>query len=333
MPPTSGKDMRIAFAGSGPFGLPSLGALLEGGQDVVLVVTQPDRPAGRGRLLQVGPVARFARHRNLPLLQPEDVNVSDVVQQIRDLVPDLLVVIAFGQKVGNDLLALPRHGAINLHASLLPKFRGAAPINWALIMGEIETGLSVIRMTDRIDAGDILGQRATGIEPNETASELAERLSGLGARLVTEVVREIPLEEVESRRQNESQATLAPRLKKSDGAIDWGRSAREIHNRVRGVTPWPGASSVLAAKGGRKAVRLVISRTALTERPARGESGTVLDAGPEGIDVATARGVVRILEVTPAGKRTMSAADFVNGYRVGPGAAFVSAGQNVDADS
>jgi len=328
-----GKDMRIVFAGSGTFGLPSLGALIEGGQDVDLVITQPDRPAGRGQLLQVGPVARFARQKNLPLLQPEDVNAPEAVRAIRDVKPDLLIVIAFGQKVGTELLTMPRHGAINLHASLLPKYRGAAPINWALIQGEIETGLSVICMTDRIDAGDILGQRATTVEPNETAGELSERLSQLGARLVTEVVREIPLEEVEPRRQNESQVTLAPRLTKGDGAIDWNQSAREVHNRIRGVTPWPGASTTLTAKGGRKTVRLVVGRTEVPDRPTRGDPGSVIGAGPEGIDVATARGVVRILEVTPAGKRAMSAGDFVNGYRVAPGAAFASADQKVDADS
>lgn len=329
----SASDMRIVFTGSGSFGLPSLTALVEGGQDVALIVTQPDRPAGRGRVLKIGPAARFARQIGIPLLQHEDVNAPDAIGRIRDLKPDLLVVIAFGQKIGDELIALPRYGAVNLHASLLPKFRGAAPINWALISGEVETGLSVIRITDRIDAGDILGQRATAIEPNETAGELADRLASLGARLVTEVAREILLEEVESRRQNESQVTLAPRLKKADGLIDWDRPAREVHNRIRGVTPWPGATTSLAAKGGRKAVRLTLSRTELSERPARGDPGAVLDAGPEGIHVATARGVVRILEVTPSGKRPMSAADFVNGYRIAPGAAFVSAGQRVDADT
>jgi methionyl-tRNA formyltransferase len=312
--------MRIVFAGSGTFGLPSLRALVEGGQDVVLIVTQPDRPAGRGQQVRAGPVKWFARERNIPLIQPEDINAAAAVRRVRQAAPDLILVIAFGQKIGPNLLALPRCGAVNLHASLLPNYRGAAPINWALINGEIETGLTVIGMTDQIDAGDILGQRATAVEPRETADELADRLSKLGARLVTEVVREIPLEEVERRRQNDSQATSAPRLKKSDGQIDWSRSAQEVYNRIRGTTPWPGAFTHLAVGGGKPAVRLVIDKAALV--PAwlgKADPGEIVAAGPGGVDVAAAKGAVRLLALTPAGKRAISAADFVNGYRVKPG--------------
>lgn len=313
--------MRIVFAGSGTFGLPALRALVEGGQEVVGIVAQPDRPAGRGRQIQPGPVKRFARERNLPLFQPDDINAPSCVRRLRDLRPDLLLVIAFGQKIGPALLELPRHGAINLHASLLPKYRGAAPVNWAIINGEVETGLTVIAMTEEIDAGDILGQRATPIDPNETAGELQERLAKLGARLVTEVVREIALDEVARRRQNENQVTFAPRLKKSDGQIDWNRPALQVHNRIRGVTPWPGAFTYLAGQSEKKPdLRLVIGKAAMCPGVApKGEPGTILAAGAEGIDVCTASGAVRILEVTPAGKRPMTAADFVNGHRIRPG--------------
>ena len=318
--------MRIVFAGSGTFGLPTLRALVEGGQDVVLAVTQPDRPAGRGRVVQAGPVKRFAEKSSIPLMQPENVNAPAAVRKIREARPDLLLVIAFGQKIGPDLLALPRYGAINLHASLLPKYRGAAPINWAIIRGETETGLTIIAMTGEIDAGDILGQRATPIEPNETAGELQERLALLGARLVTEVVREIPLDEVERRRQSESQATLAPRLKKSDGRIDWARPAQEVYNRIRGTTPWPGAFTHLALGGAKPPVRVVIDRAVLV--PAGGgktDPGTILACGSKGINVATAQGALRILDLTPAGKRTMSAADFLHGHAVKPGSRFMAA--------
>ncbi|MBM4018669.1 MAG: methionyl-tRNA formyltransferase [Planctomycetes bacterium] len=317
--------MRIVFAGSGTFGLPTLRALVEGGQEVALIVTQPDRPAGRGQAVRVGAVSWFAREQDIPLIQPEDINASAAVRRIRKAAPDLLLVIAFGQKIGPALLALPRHGAINLHASLLPKYRGAAPVNWAIINGETETGLTVIDMTEQIDAGDILGQRATVIEPDETAGELADRLSKLGARLVTEVIREIPLEEVGRRRQNENQATPAPRLKKTDGLIDWNRPAAEVHNRIRGVTPWPGAYTHLAAGAGKPPLRIVVARSRLADAAARGEPGTVLAATPEGIDVAAARGSVRLVEVTPAGKRPMSAADLARGYRVKPGSRFLAA--------
>jgi len=312
--------MRILFAGSGSFGVPTLRALVEGGQEIILIVTQPDRPSGRGQVVRMGPIKAFARETNVPILQPQDINAPAVLRKIRSLKPDLLLVIAYGQKIGQDLLAVPRHGAVNLHASLLPKYRGAAPINWAIINAESETGLTVIAMTPEIDAGDILGQRSTAIEPNETAGELHDRLAKLGARLVAEVVREIVLEEVVRRRQSESQMTLAPRLKKSDGLIDWTRPAQEVHNRIRGTTPWPGAATQLVPDAGKAAVRLVVARSAVLQPTGgKGEPGTVVAAGPDGIDVAAGLGVVRLLELTPAGKRSMSAADFVNGYRVKPG--------------
>ena len=316
--------MRIVFAGSGSFGLPSLRALVGGGHDVALIVTQPDRPSGRGRLVRIGPIKRFARERDIPLLQSENVNTASAVRRVRSAQPDLLLVIAFGQKIGPKLIEMPTYGAVNLHGSLLPKYRGPAPVNRAILDGETETGLTVIAITDQIDAGDILGQRATPIDPNETAGELHDRLAELGARLVTEIVREIPLDEVERRRQNENQVTLAPRLKKSDGRIDWNRPARDVHNHIRGMTPWPGAFAELTMAGKKTTrLRLGIDRAVVSPVAAgKAAPGTIIDAGTQGIDVATARGVVRLLSLTPAGKRTMTAADFVNGYPVKPGLRF-----------
>ncbi|MBE3071291.1 MAG: methionyl-tRNA formyltransferase [Planctomycetes bacterium] len=316
--------MRIVFAGSGTFGLPVLRALVEGGQEVPLIVTQPDRPSGRGQEVRMGPIKWFARERGIALLQPENINAPEAVARIRDVAPQLLLVIAFGQKIGPELLAMPTYGAVNLHASLLPKYRGAAPINWAIINGEAETGLTAIAMTDQMDAGDILGQRPTPIEANETAGELHDRLSALGARLVSEVVREILLDEVGPRRQNENQVVPAPRLKKTDGQIDWNRPAGQVHNHIRGMTPWPGAFTQLRLAGSKKPpIRIVIDRTVVPQVSAvKGEPGCILAGGPQGIDVATSRGAVRLLELTPAGKRTMTAADFVNGHPVKPGMCF-----------
>jgi len=322
--------MRIVFAGSGSFGLPALETLLEGGHEIILAVTRPDRPAGRGRHVRVGPIKDFSRRRSLPLIQPEDINAPDVVRKIRQAQPDLLLVIAFGQKIGRTLLGLPPYGAVNLHASLLPRYRGAAPINWALINGDTETGLTAIAMTDRMDAGDILGQHATPIDPNETAGQLHDRLSVLGARLVTEVVHGIPLEEVERRRQNESQVTFAPALRKSDGHIRWDRPALEVHNRIRGTTPWPGAFTHLAPAPGKPPLRLVVAKAAVSPVGGGAEPGVVVACGPEGIDVAAAAGAVRLQELTPAGKRTMSAADFLNGYKVKPGARFLTLKDQAD---
>ncbi len=324
--------MRIVFAGSGTFGLPTLRALVEGGQEIVLVVTQPDRPSGRGRTVHSGEVKRFAAEQGIRLLQPEDINARGAVRSIRAVAPDLLLVIAFGQKIGPSLIGAPRYGAVNLHASLLPKYRGAAPINWAIINGETETGLTVIEITDRMDAGDILGQRATPIGPDETAGELHDRLALLGARLVTEVVRELALDEVGRRHQNEARVTLAPRLKKTDGLVDWNQPAADVHNLIRGTTPWPGAYTWWRRKAGRETLRLILAKTRLLDGAASAGCcaggagpGVVLAAGREGVDVAAARGAVRILSLTPAGKRTMSAADFVNGYAIEPGARFASA--------
>ena len=313
--------MRIVFAGSGSFGVPALGALMEGGQEVVLAVTQPDRPAGRGRHVEAGLVKRLARERGIALLQPADVNAAAAVRRICEAEPDLLLVIAFGQMLRTPLLSLPRHGAINLHASLLPEYRGAAPVAWAVLRGETETGLTVIQMTERMDAGDILGQRAAPIGPDETAGELAERLAGLGARLVAEVVRDLALEQVERRAQNDAQATLAPRLKKSDGLVRWDQPAPAVHNQIRGTTPWPGATTFLRPRPGKPPLRLVLTRTRLLQATGdAGKPGVVLAASAEGLDVAAARGAVRILELTPAGKRNMSAADFLRGHAVKTGA-------------
>ena len=325
--------MRIVFAGSGSFGLPSLRALIDGGQDVVMILTQPDRPAGRGRLVRLGPVKRFARDNDIPLLQTENVNTASAVRRVRGVRPDLLLVIAFGQKIGPKLIEMPTHGAVNLHGSLLPKYRGPAPINWAVINGETETGLTVIAMTDQIDAGDILGQRAAPIGPKETAGQLHDRLAELGARLVTEVVREIPLDEVERRRQNDNQATMAPRLTKADGRINWNRPARDVHNHIRGMTPWPGALAHLTTPDRKKTrLRLTIDRAVVSPVPAAGAApGTIVDAAADGIDVATARGTVRILELTTAGKRTMTAADAVNGYAIKPGLRFAAVQEKASA--
>jgi len=317
--------MRIVFAGSGTFGLPSLRALVSGGHEVVALVTQPDRPAGRGRHIRIGPIKRFARDQGIPVFQPERINDAGAVRTIRDFRPDVLQVIAYGQKIGPELLALPTHGAVNLHGSLLPKYRGAAPVNWAIINGETETGLTIIQMVEQMDAGDILGQVATPIDRDETAGDLHDRLAELGARLVTEVVRDIDLDEVERRRQNETQVTLAPRLTKRDGGVDWDRPAGDVYNHLRGVTPWPGAFTFLPPPTqSKRPVRVVVDRAARSDAAARkAEPGEVLAAGPDGIDVACAKGAVRIRELTPAGKRRMTAEDFLHGHPLEAGERFL----------
>jgi len=273
-------------------------------------------------------VKRFAIERNLLLYQAGDINETYWVRKLRLLQPDLFLVIAYGQKLSNRLLEVAKYGAINLHASLLPKYRGAAPINWAIINGETFTGPSVIRMTERMDAGDILAQKVVPIGAEETAGQLHDRLAEAGAPLVIEVIRDIALGQLEARPQDESRTTYAPRLKKSDGRICWDKGVRDLANFIRGMTPWPGAFTFIKQGRGKKPLRIVVDRAGVSDSvgPQGVKPGRVLAADAQGIRVATHQGVLAITELTPAGGRAMTAAEFLNGHRVRPGDRLSDAG-------
>jgi methionyl-tRNA formyltransferase len=292
--------MKILFAGSGEFGLPSLSRLVEVGHEIVTVITQPDRPAGRGKKLTATPIGAFAESRQLKLIKTADINKEALAPA------DVMVVIAFGQKIGPHIVDHPRLGSVNLHASRLPKYRGAAPINWAILKGETVTGNSVIRLAQRMDAGAILGQLEVVIGELETAGELHDRLAQDGAPLVERVVRELEESRAVEEPQDESLATLAPKLNREASRIDWNRGAEEIANRIRGLYPWPGCH-----------VRLIGDReehvTLVRARPADllgGEPGAIEDSGV----VATAHDSLEILELQPEGKRTMTLAEYRNGH-------------------
>ena len=294
----SDHPLRIIFAGSGEFGLPTLQALLDAGHEVVQVITQPDRPAGRGRALTPTPIAELASSRNLSLLKTADVNAERLPPA------DVMVVIAFGQKIAEQTVNRPRLGSINLHASILPKYRGAAPINWAIIRGATITGNSIIRLAQRMDAGPILAQSSLPIADLETAGELHDRLSADGAPLMLRVLDQLAAATATETPQDDSRATLAPKLSRDASKIDWTRPAADIANQIRGMYPWPGCRVRLIDAAGNETARVILVR-------ARAH-GT--DAG--GVIAADHRiGSLEIIEVQPEGRRPMPLAAFMNGYR------------------
>jgi methionyl-tRNA formyltransferase len=294
---------RIIFAGSGEFGLPALRALLDGGVGVAQVVTQPDRPAGRGRTLTPTPIGAFATEKALPLIKTADINAEKLPSA------DVMVVIAFGQKIGPHVVDHPRFGSINLHASLLPKYRGAAPINWGIIRGETETGNSVIRLASKMDAGAVLAQSRLTIGELETAGELHDRLAVDGAEIVPRVVNGLIAGEARETPQDEAQATLAPKLSREQSRIDFTRPAREIANQIRGMYPWPGCRVRLIDAAGAETARITLVRA----RP------TAADIEPGRIDapgwVGSGSGAIEMVELQPEGKRPMSLTAFRNGHR------------------
>jgi methionyl-tRNA formyltransferase len=316
--------MRVVFFGSGAFAVPTLKWLAQSEHELALVVTQPARGAGRGRRRTRTPIAAQAAELELPLLEPEDVNEPETLAQLRALDARVGVVIAFGQKLGAELLdSFPGH-CINSHASLLPKYRGAAPINWALIEGETRTGVTVFRLVERMDAGPILTTRWTDIKPEETAGELHDRLAGIGvdamrAALDLYADGSVPAGEP----QDDSLATRAPKLRKTDGIIDFDQPAASIASHINGMSPWPGGQTRFISKDGRFE-NLIILRARVAEAASSpSDNGSDEDFEPGTIDsrrfVTTGEGSLEILEVKPSSGRVMGWPDYVNGRHVGAG--------------
>ena len=296
--------LQIIFAGSGEFGLPTLRALVEAGHDVVQVVSQPDRPAGRGRGLTPTPISKFALERNLPLVRTQNVNAEARPPA------DLLVVIAFGQKIAPHVVDAPRLGAINLHASLLPRYRGAAPINWAIINGEAVTGNSIIRLAQRMDAGAVLGQSELSIGETETAGELHDRLAQDGAPLTLRVIGALGDGSAVERAQDESRATLAPKLSREASKLDWTRPARDLANQIRGLSPWPGCRVRLLAKTGDEVARLTLISCTAVPSTDRDIPGSISASG----SIVAGDGALAVHLIQPEGKRPMPLKDFRNGH-------------------
>jgi methionyl-tRNA formyltransferase len=304
------NHLRLIFAGSGEFGLPTLNALADAGHEIVQVVSQPDRPAGRGRELTPTPIASAALVAGLPLLRTADIN--------REALPeaDLMVVIAFGQKIADAVVKRPRLGSINLHASRLPKYRGAAPINWAILSGETLTGNSVIRLAQRMDAGAILGQSEVQITALETAGELHDRLAADGALLLPRVVVELATGLAVETPQDDALASLAPKLSRDVSKLDWSRPADEVARKIRGLYPWPGCRAALCDAAGDTVATLRLVRARPTPTDADDEGGRWLpgEINTTGF-VQTGRGAVDLVEIQPDGKRPMPLADYRRGHR------------------
>jgi methionyl-tRNA formyltransferase len=321
---------RVLFFGTPDFAVPTLAALVEAGRIPVRVVTQPARPVGRSGRPQDPPVAAWARERGLPVAQPERVRDPLFLNEISALAPDIAVVVAFGQIFPRLLLDLPRHGCINLHASLLPRWRGASPVQAAIAAGDARTGVTTMRMEEGLDSGPVLLQEETEVRPGETAAELARRLAEMGGRLMVRTLERLERGELEPRLQSAADVTYAPRLTRDSGRIDWGLTAREIHDRWRAYTPWPGLAAEL--RGG--PVKIVAAdpleaagnggNGAMGAHGANGaEPGTVLGLRDGRLAVACGGGsVLGLGELQRPGKRVLRAADFVNGERLRAGESF-----------
>lgn len=304
--------MKLVFCGTPRFAVPTLEKLVSGGFEVRLVVTQPDKPRGRGLEVAPAPVKSRALELGLPVVQPDKIkNNEEFRAQLAAVQPEAIVVVGYGRIIPQWMIDLPALGNINLHASLLPKYRGAAPIQWAIAMGETKTGVTTMRIDAGLDTGDILQQKELPIAPEDTAETLAPRLAAIGSDLIVETLRGLDAGSLQPHPQDHSRATLAPILKREDGLIDFRRTAGEVVNRLRGFQPWPGAFTSFRGKQ-----LHVWAAKALTTTAAPGEitmEGGRLLVGC-GEDTA-----LELLEVQPEGKRRMAARDFVHGYRPKPG--------------
>ena len=309
--------MRVLFYGTPAFALPALDALLAG-HHVVAVITRPDKPSGRGQRLMTPPVKRRAEAAGIPVLQPARLRDPEWPARLAGFSAEVAVVVAFGQILPKAVLDVPARGSINVHASLLPRYRGAAPIAWAIIRGETETGITTFKMDPRMDTGDILLQEVTRIGPEETAGELGARLAEIGAGVLLRTLDR--LDTLTPMPQDHEAATLAPRLTKEDGWLRLAEPARALANRVRGCNPWPGAALMTPAG------RLLLWRATEVPHSASAPPGTLVASGPDTTAIATGQGLLLPRLVQPESRKAMNWADFLRGARLGPGVRFTDLG-------
>ncbi len=314
-------SLRLVMLGTGSFAVPTLRGLYESRHEVVGLVTQPDR-TGRGHHRHVNPMKELAEQHGTPVFQPQKVNLPESLERLREFDADLFVTAAYGQILSAEFLSIPRLGAINVHASLLPKYRGAAPIQFAVINGETETGITIFQIEPKLDAGPILGMERTEIGGRETYGELQERLAELAVPLTQRVIDQIEDETTEPIVQEGSLVTKAPRLQKADGEIPWQKSARLVDCHIRGVQPWPKPSTVLQLSAD-KQLRLLVLEVEPSDEPVAGEPGSVAILDRKRLLVATGDGSVEVLRVQPEGKRAMTASEFLNGTAVSDDSRFL----------
>ena len=302
------QSFNLVFCGTPAFAVPTLEKLVASGFEVRLVLTQPDRPKGRGLELVASPVKQAAKKLGLPVYQPDKIKTNDELKsKLSEINPAAIVVVGYGRIIPKWMLDLPQHGNVNLHASLLPKYRGAAPIQWAIAKGETLTGVTTMRINEGLDTGDILLQQELAIAPDDSSTTLAPRLAAIGADLLIDTLRGLEAGAITARPQNDAEASLAPILTKEDGRIDFSRNAQEIYNRFRGFQPWPGAFTTFRGKG----LNITDMKPAPEQVPAAqlsSKSGRVF-AG------CAANSAIELIEVQPEGKKRMPARDFIHGYR------------------
>ena len=304
---------RIVFMGTPAFAVPTLQGLHDSHYDLLAVVTKPDRPRGRGRRTKASAVKQAAMSLGYPLLQPAKIKEQPFLEKIIALDPDLFVVVAYGHILPGSVLAIPRLGAINIHASLLPKYRGPAPIQWAIIKGEQETGVTTMWMDEGMDTGDLLMTAKVSIGPEETSESLHGRLAEVGAKLLVQTLEQLASGAISGTPQEESEATYAPLLKKENGRIDWSKDAISLDAYIRGVNPWPGAFTSFVGK------RLKVFRCKISQKGSRQKPGTVLEGFPGELDVATGRGVLSLTEVQLESGKRLPMETFLRGCPVPPG--------------
>ena len=299
------SSLRIIFAGTPDFAAEALAALLNTSHEILAVYTQPDRPAGRGRKLKPSPVKQLALEHQLPVLQPATLKTEENIGVLRGFDADVMVVAAYGLLLPPEVLSLPRYGCLNIHASLLPRWRGAAPIQRAILAGDSESGITIMQMDAGLDTGAMLLKKSCPIAPQETSASLHDRLAELGAQAIVEALNQ--LSDLEATPQDESQVTYASKLSKSEALIDWHRSGEELARQVRAFNPWPVAQSIV--NGQTLRIWTALPQTGQTEASA----GTIIRVDKQGIDVACGKGVLRITRLQPAGSKPMDVAAFLNG--------------------
>jgi methionyl-tRNA formyltransferase len=308
------KTFNLMFMGTPDFSVPALQALADSPHRIAVVVTQPDRPKGRGRKLTPPPVKTLALKLGVPVVQPQDYDDPVFTTAVQHYAPDLFVVIAFGNLLKKRHLALPRLGALNVHASLLPRHRGAAPIQWAIINGDAETGVTTMLMDEGLDSGDMLLKARTAITPSDTAATLHDRLAVMGADLLLATLAGLATDTIKPEPQDHAAATYAPQLTKADGRIPWSQTNRRIDALIRGVTPWPGAHTFYQDQ------RLKIFKVGPANLPHPADPGTVLPGFQDELRIATGDGALSIIEIQGPGGRRMPVADFLKGRSIPPGA-------------
>lgn len=315
--------MRIVFMGTPDFAVGALEAILEAGHQVAAVVTQPDKPKGRGKEIQVPPVKACAMAHGIPVFQPAKVKEKEAVETLREYSADIFVVAAFGQLLSEEILSMPRYGCVNIHASLLPKYRGAGPIQWAIINGEEKTGVTIMQMDKGLDTGDMLLKEEVVIDSKETGDSLHDKLAAVGAKLIVEALAKLERGELVPEKQKEEETCYAKRLQKSMGRIDWQQSAGKLDCLIRGLISWPGAYTALRGKNLKIwEVEAVEQPGSVPEDPAvcpdpdEALPGTVVAVTRDAFYVKTGEGILKILAVQPEGKRRMPVKEFLLGYQV-----------------